>query len=249
MADFPDPSTTPEITVVVPAYNEENRLGSTLESIAAYFEQRRTAVEILVVDDGSTDRTAELVSACGQRLPFVRLLTYPRNRGKGYAVKFGMANARGRLRLFDDADGSTPISEIERLESAIAAGADVAAGSRAKPSTDTAVEALWYRKLLGRTFNFFVNALIVPDIADTQCGFKMFTAMAGERLFPLLTSERFSFDVELLFLARKKGFKIAEVPVNWHNVPGSKVNLAVDSISMLLDIFRFRWNYLAGKYS
>lgn len=249
MADFPDPSATPEITVVVPAYNEENRLGSTLESIAAYFEQRRTAVEILVVDDGSTDKTAELVFAYEQRLPFVRLLTYPRNRGKGYAVKFGMANARGRLRLFDDADGSTPISEIERLESAIAAGADVAAGSRAKPSSDTAVEALWYRKLLGRTFNFFVNALIVPDIADTQCGFKMFTAAAGDRLFPLLTSERFSFDVELLFLARKKGFKIAEVPVNWHNVPGSKVNLAVDSISMLLGIFRFRWNYLAGKYN
>lgn len=239
----------PEISVIIPAFNEQNRLGSTIESIASYFAGKQVQVELIVVDDGSSDRTAELVADYSRKLPIVRLLTYPHNRGKGHAVKFGMTNARGRLRLFDDADGSTPIEEIERLTSAIDGGADVAIGSRAMRSSDTAVRALWYRKLIGRTFNLIVNTLIVPNIADTQCGFKMFTAEAADRIFPLQRSERFSFDVELLFLARKNGFKIAEVPVNWHNVPGSKVNLAVDSLAMLKDIFVFRLNYLLGRYT
>ena len=238
----------PQISVIVPAYNEAKRLGTTLESISQYFSMRGTAVEIIVVDDGSTDRTAELAVEFSKNAPEVKLISYPHNRGKGYAVKFGMANARGTLLLFDDADGATPIAEIARLEAAIDAGAAVAIGSRAKHSDETAVKALWYRKLIGRTFNLIVNTLIVPDISDTQCGFKLFTRAAADRIFPRQTSERFSFDVELLFLARKGGFAIAEVPVNWHNVPGSKVNLAVDSMAMLLDIFRFRWRYLRGSY-
>ncbi|MFN8388893.1 MAG: flippase-like domain-containing protein [Bdellovibrionota bacterium] len=237
-----------ELTVVIPAYNEETRLPKTLLATYEYLHSRGMSYEIVVVDDGSTDDTAKVVTQFEHLTPSVRLLTYPKNRGKGYAVRFGMLNARGRLVLFDDADGATPIEEIERLEAAISSGAHIAIGSRAMFSVETGVQTLWYRKLIGRVFNAFVNLVVLPGVADTQCGFKLFVRPAAKFLFSRQKAEGFSFDVEVLFLARKAGFKIAEVPVNWTNIPGSKVNLMKDSLLMARDIVRFRLRGLFGGY-
>jgi dolichyl-phosphate beta-glucosyltransferase len=155
-------------------------------------------------------------------------------------VRVGALNSRGKRVLFADADGATPIKETTRLLAALDEGFDVAIGSRAMASNDTKVSTVIYRKLLGRIFNRCVNLFILPGIADTQCGFKVFTREAAQFLFQHQRSDRFSFDVELLFLARKAGFSVKEVPVNWTNIPGSKVNLAFDAALMFRDIFRFR---------
>ena len=176
------------------------------------------------------------------------MLTYPANRGKGYAVRFGMFNARGRYLLFNDADGASPIPEVERLFAAIEDGADVAIGSRAMFSRETDVQTVWYRKFLGRVFNAYVNIIILPGIADTQCGFKMFSRKAAKFIFRRQKAERFSFDVELLYLARKAGYVIAEVPINWTNVAGSKVNLVKDSLAMGWDLTKFRLRDFFGGY-
>jgi len=238
----------PKVSVIVPAYNEERRLGSTLASIAEYFEANGDEYEVLVVDDGSLDGTPRLVKEFENQFPRIHLLTYPRNRGKGYAVRFGMRNARGEFLLFDDADGASPIAEIERLLAAIAAGADIAIGSRALHSEDTGVKAVWYRLVLGRIFSGLVRLIVLPGIADTQCGFKLFRRECADYLFRRQRSEGFSFDVEVLFLARKKGYRIAEVPINWTNIPGSKVNLVKDSALMAIDLFKFRVRSLLGGY-
>lgn len=239
---------SPKISVIIPAYNEESRLPRTLSSVVEYFARTEQSYEVLVVDDGSTDSTARLVKQFEANAPQLRLLTYPRNRGKGYAVRFGMRNAQGELLLFDDADGATPIEEIERLLAAIDKGADVAIGSRALFSADTGVKAIWYRRLLGRVFSGMVNFILLPGIADTQCGFKLFRRECADYLFRTQRSEGFSFDVEVLFLARKAGYRIAEIPVNWTNIPGSKVNLVKDSALMAFDLLRFRLRSISGGY-
>jgi dolichyl-phosphate beta-glucosyltransferase len=230
-----------ELSIIIPAYNERWRLPPTLIDIIDYIEKREINYEVIVVDDGSTDETSSIVRKFERVRPQeVKCIRLPKNRGKGHAVRTGAENATGSRIIFVDADGATPIAEIERLEAAIKDGADVAIGSRAMKSSDTQIKTIWYRKLLGRIFNNYVNFIILPGITDTQCGFKMFTFEAAQKLFPLQTAERFSFDVELLYLARKFKMKIAEVPINWENVPGSKVNLVLDSIRMFRDIFRFR---------
>jgi len=234
-----------ELSVVIPAYNEEQRLPATLRSIQAYFERRGVVGEVLVVSDGSSDRTAEVAREISAN---IRVLAYKTNRGKGFALRYGVSESRGALVLIDDADGSTPIAEVERLEAAIAKGADIAIGSRALQSGETAVKTVWYRKFIGRTFATLVNILIVPGIADTQCGFKLFKGDVAKNLFQHQRSERFSFDVELLFLARRNGLTITEVPVNWTNAPGSKVNLVKDSLEMFYDIIRFRLMAISGIY-
>jgi len=239
---------TVDVSVIIPAYNEEARLPKTLLSVRDYFEARGCSYEVLVVDDGSTDDTSKVVQQFEKLTPNVKLLTYPTNRGKGYAVRYGMLNACGRRLLFNDADGATPIEEIERLERALDAGAHIAIGSRAMFSKDTSIQTVWYRKIMGRTFNALVNMLILPGIADTQCGFKLFVREAAELLFSRQRAERFSFDVELLYLARRAGFSISEVPINWTNVPGSKVNLVRDSLLMFRDILKFRLCDLFGGY-
>lgn len=238
-----------ELSIVVPAYNEEARLPKTLLSTYEYLHSRGLSYEILVVDDGSSDDTGHVVKQFESLTPTVRLLTYPKNRGKGYAVRFGVLNARGHLVLFMDADGSTPIEEIERLEAAIAAGAHIAIGSRARYSRDTGVKTVWYRKFIGRTFSAIVNVLILPGIADTQCGFKLFLRPAAQLIFRRQQQERFSFDVEVLYLARRAHLRIAEVPVNWANVPGSKVSIARDSLLMLRDVVGMRIRALLGGYT
>ena len=244
-----DANPKPDISIIIPAYNEESRLAKTLDDILQYLAERKERFEVIVVDDGSADKTASVALQYEEKTKgVVRMLTYPANRGKGYAVKFGMTNGQGNLLLYNDADGATPIREIERLENAIAQGADIAIGSRAAFSRDTSVKTVWYRKFMGRSFNSIVNFLLLPGVMDTQCGFKMFKRHAAAEVFGKQKAERFSFDVELLFLARKAGFTVAEVPVNWTNIPGSKVNLVSDSFAMFCDLLRFRLRDLFGVY-
>ena len=228
------------LSVVIPAYNEQLRLPPTLIDTIDYLDSLGTGYEILVVDDGSRDETAAVVKKFEKIRPQIRLITLPKNAGKGNAVRTGVLNARGEIVLFADADGSTPIQELDRLKDAIDNGADLAFGSRAAASSETKVKALWHRRLMGRTFNWFVSTVILPDIEDSQCGFKMFRSGAAQYIFSRQTADGFNFDVELLFIARKAGYKIKEVPVNWTNVPGSKVNLIKDSLKMLYGIFFFR---------
>lgn len=236
-----------DLSVVVPAFNEERRLPPTLLDMLAVLYDLSLKFEIIVVDDGSSDGTPEVVERAKRLHRGTRLIKFPKNRGKGAAVRAGMLAAQGRRRLFADADGSTPFEEIKRLLSALDNGADVAIGSRALFGPDTQVRTRWHRKFLGRIFNNCVNRILLPDIADTQCGFKLFTAEAADFLFARQTSDGFSFDVELLFLARRVGMRMVEVPINWVNVPGSKVNLAVDSLKMLRDVTRFRLIHRAAS--
>jgi len=233
-------SGTIEISIVVPAYNEERRLPPTLIDIVDYCDRTYRSYEIIVVDDGSKDSSSEVVKKFERVRSQVRLIQLPRNYGKGHAVKVGVLNSHGQRILFADADGAAPIEELRRLECALREGADIAIGSRAIASHETKVETSLHRKLLGRLFNRCVNVVLLPGISDTQCGFKLFTHAAAEFLFKHQTANRFSFDVELLFLARRTEMKIAEIPINWTNIPGSKVNLITDALRMFRDVFRFR---------
>lgn len=231
------------ISVVVPAYNEELRLPRALVEMIDVLDSRSATYEIIVVDDGSSDGTSATVRQFERIRPQVRLVRLPVNRGKGHAVRTGVLNAKGARVLFADADGATPFGEISRLERALDGGADVAIGSRAMASPDTRVKTVLHRRLLGRVFNAWVNAMLLPDVADTQCGFKLFTRSAAQFLFSRQQSERFSFDVELLYIARRARLDVREVPVNWTNVPGSKVSLVVDATRMLRDVVVFRWRH------
>ncbi len=233
---------------MVPAYNEERRLAPTVRDYLAYFRARGSRIELIVVDDGSTDGTAALVAELADGCPEVRLLRLAQNQGKGYAVRSGVVNARGRLVLFADADGSTPIAEIERLERAIAGGADVAIGSRAMPAADVEVRARLHRRIIGRIFHGLVWLAGVRGIRDTQCGFKLFRGPVAHALFSRMRISGFSFDVELLLMARICGFRVTEVPVNWVHRPGSRINLLTDSARMAADLLRIRVRRLTGEY-
>ena len=234
------PNSGPWLSFVIPAYNEERRIVSTLLSVTAYLRARRIPSEIVVVDDGSFDGTAHLVEQFAQEHPEVRLLRQARNLGKGAAVRTGMLAARGEWRVFSDADGSTPIEEVERLLAAAAGGATVVIGSRAIGSEDTRTERRLGRAVVGRVFAFFVNWWAVPGIADTQCGFKLFDRRSAEWIFERQRLDDFAFDVEILFLAQRHGLEIVEVPVNWSDVDGSKVELLRDSSRMLWAVARMR---------
>ena len=226
------------ISIVVPAYNEERRLPATLIDIIDFCEEEQMLYEIIVVDDGSTDLTHKVIEKFKRIRSEVRGIQLPKNYGKGHAVRTGALNADGVLILFTDADGATPIEELKRLLPEIINGADIAIGSRAIYNTETAVKTVWYRKAIGRVFNFLVNTFLIPNIADTQCGFKLFTRSAANFVFSRQKSDGFSFDLELLFLARKANLTVKEIGINWTNIPGSKVNLVVDSIKMFIDIFK-----------
>lgn len=236
------------LSIVIPAYNEEARLAPTLLDALAAFRRRRLGFEILVVDDGSRDATSQLVRDLSWDHPEVRLIRLAANRGKGYAVRTGVLNARGQLVLFADADGATPWEEFDRLHAAVVGGADIAIGSRAKPSVDTAVSARAYRRLMGRAFAWLVQALTVKDISDTQCGFKLFRGALAQELFSRMRMNGFSFDVEVLLMGQRRGSRIAEVPVNWTHRPGSRVSLVRDSLLMARDLFIIRHFDLRGDY-
>jgi dolichyl-phosphate beta-glucosyltransferase len=237
-----------DLSIVIPAYNEETRLPRYLKQIIDYFAVRGTRYEVIVVDDGSVDATASVVHKISAKNHRIKLITLPANRGKGHAVKTGMLAATGKLALFADADGATPIGEVERLKHAIEGGADVAIASRAMREQGCQVRAQLHRKIMGSVFNFVVTTVAVKGINDTQCGFKLFKREAAQAVFPLQRIDDFGFDVEILFLCRKNRCKISEVPVNWTEVKGSKVGLVRDSLRMLVDVFRVRANDLRGLY-
>jgi dolichyl-phosphate beta-glucosyltransferase len=192
---------------------------------------------VLVVDDGSTDATADLVRDMAEQDDLLKLVRYQPNRGKGYAVRTGMLSARGELRLFSDADLSTPIADVERLEEALQAGFDVAIGSRAVPGAKVALHQPAHRELLGKAFNLLVQAMVMPGIHDTQCGFKLFTAAAAENVFRQAQIDGFGFDVEILALARRSGFKIAEVGITWTDDPNSRVRALRDSALIMRELW------------
>ena len=232
-----------DISVVVPAFNEQWRLPPTLIDMIDYFESRQRSYEIIVVDDGSADSTSGMVKKFSRIRPNVKLLRVPENHGKGHAVRVGVLNSCGDKILIADADGATPIEEVERLLRALEEGADFAIGSRAMQSSETTVTTKWHRRYLGRLFNLTVNAVLLPGIADTQCGFKLMVSPIAKFLFDAQASNGFSFDVEILYIARLAEIKIAEIPINWTNIPGSKVNLLIDAIKMLRDVFMFRFKH------
>jgi len=229
---------TPRWSVVIPAFNEAHRLPPFLEKVVAYFEGRDEPYEVIVVDDGSTDGTAELVEA--RDLATVRVLRLPANAGKGSAVRAGMLAARGAYRLFADADGATPIEELKRLEPVLVAGADVVIGSRVLVDPGVSVTTRSHCVAAGRLFNWLVARMGLRGIADSQCGFKAFTAPAAARLFDALATEGFGFDVELLLRARAAGCRIVEVPVNWADQAGSKVGVLRHGPGMLWQIVQAR---------
>jgi dolichyl-phosphate beta-glucosyltransferase len=238
-----------QLSLVIPAYNEEERIGATLQHVCGYLRAQHYEAEVLVVDDGSRDGTAEEVrksiALCGD---MISLLQLPHNQGKGAAVRAGLRQGSGRQRVFYDADGSTPIEELEKMAAAFAAGADIVIGSRALPDSQVEVRQAWYRQTMGRIFNLAERSLGLTRFKDTQCGFKGFTAHACGILLPRQTIERFSFDAELLFIAQRHQLKIVEVPVRWLNEPKSRVNPVIDSVDMLLDLVQIRWNASRGRY-
>jgi dolichyl-phosphate beta-glucosyltransferase len=204
--------------------------------------------ELILVDDGSKDATSSLGSKLADEFPELRLIRLAANHGKGYAVRTGVVNAIGCTVLFADADGATPIEEIERLESALDSGADVAVGSRALRAEGIRVHAKLYRHFIGRTFHFLVEWLADGGVKDTQCGFKLFSSTVAQDLFSRMRMNGFSFDVEVLVMARRRGYRVAEVPVNWTHQPGSKVRLTLDSVRMAADLVRIRAHCLSGEY-
>jgi dolichyl-phosphate beta-glucosyltransferase len=226
----------PRWSVVIPAFNEERRLPRYLGEVVTYFDGRNEPYEVLVSDDGSTDGTAEAVAAIVRMHPTVCVLRQERNEGKGAAVRRGMLAARGQYRLFADADGATPIVELKRLEAALASGADVAIGSRARTDSSVSVVARPHRVAAGRVFSWIVRRLVVPGVIDSQCGFKAFTEAAATDLFGKLRTRGFGFDVELLLLAQAAGYQVAEVPVNWTDQPGSKVRVLGNGPGMLWQV-------------
>ena len=227
-------------SVVIPAFNEAARLPRYLDEVVSYLWSRGEPWELIVVDDGSSDATPDVVRAMAARFAQVRLVRQRTNMGKGAAVRAGMLAARGRARLFADADGATPIAELKRLEAALAAGADVAIGSRAIAAAGIRVRARRHRVAAGRVFNAFAERLGLSGIHDSQCGFKAFTAAAADDLFPRVTTAGFGFDVEVLLRARARGWRVVEVPVNWEDQPASKVGVLTDGPRML-------WQLLAAR--
>jgi glycosyltransferase involved in cell wall biosynthesis len=239
----------PQYSIVVPAYNESARIGGTLERILEHLKEQKWAAEVVVVNDGSRDDTAAMVSRFAAEHREVRLIENPGNQGKGYAVRNGMMNARGSVLLFTDADLSSPISEASKLFAALEKGADVAIGSRwLDPSLQFQRQSV-KRQLMSRAFNLYIRALLNFSYRDTQCGFKAFTARAAEMIFPLQHIHRWGFDAEIVFLAHKLKLKVAEVPVAWGHDERSKMHPWRDGYYMGLDMLRVRWNALSGKYA
>ena len=234
--------------VIIPAFNEAERVGPTIESIYDHFADRHESrFEVIVVDDGSQDNTREKVLGMTVSHPNLVLTPGRINVGKGFSVKQGMLASTAARALFMDADGSTPINELDKLDGAFESGFDIAIGSRSVAGADILVHQPYYREMMGRTFNFYVKWLSGLNLEDTQCGFKAFTRDAAANIFFRQRMEGFSFDVEVLFLAQKLGYKIAEVPITWTDSPKSKVNPLTDSAKMFLDVMRVRWMHRGIK--
>ncbi|MBI2395977.1 MAG: glycosyltransferase family 2 protein [Deltaproteobacteria bacterium] len=232
------PSDPVEVTIVIPAYNEQGRIGPTVVHTLDHLERHHPNSELLVVDDGSSDATASIVEQVGQGR--ARVLRQPRNMGKGAAVRRGMLEARGDYVLFMDADMSTPVEELEKFLAIAKGGVDVVIGSRGLADSDIRQRQPTLRELMGRGFNVIVRGLLFGGIRDTQCGFKMFSRRAAREIFSRTTLDGFAFDVEALMLAQKLGFTLREVPVIWYHAPHSKVSPFTDATRMFADIVALR---------
>jgi len=237
---------TPEVSIVIPAYNEEARLGPTLDALLAFLERSGWDWEVVVADDGSRDGTPSLVRVYSERCPRIRLLRLPHG-GKGWAVRHGMLSARGRYRILCDADLAMPPEYLPTLLEPCRQGYAIALGSREAPGARRVGEPP-HRHWMGRAFNLLVRWLAVPGIQDTQCGYKCFTAEAVSALFPYQQVRGFAFDVEVLYLARRQGLPMVEVPIEWHHREGSKVRPLVHALTMLMEVLSVRWNALRGGY-
>jgi glycosyltransferase involved in cell wall biosynthesis len=235
-------------SIIIPAYNETQRIAPTLNRVLTYIAEQGWDAELIVVNDGSRDDTAQIVEGYAERNPIMRLIENPGNRGKGYSVRNGMLNARGELLLFSDADLSSPIEEAAKLFEAIEHGADVAIGSRwLRSELQTARQPL-HRQLFGRIFNLALRIILGLRFKDTQCGFKAFTRPAAQSIFPLQHIERWGFDPELIFLAKKRGLRIVEVPVKWAHDEGGRISPLRDGMRMFAEVLKIRWNSISGKY-
>jgi dolichyl-phosphate beta-glucosyltransferase len=229
-------SAGPKYSIVIPAFNESARLPATLASVVGCIRARGWDAEVLVVNDGSSDATPELVRAFAQSAPQLRLIENPGNRGKGYSVRAGMLQARGQVALFTDADLSSPIEEAERLFAAIREGADIAIGSRWLQSSRQTQRQPLYRQFFGRCFNAVTRAVMRLPFADTQCGLKAFTRQAAQTVFQLQTIERWGFDPEILLIALKRGYRVVEVPVSWAHDKRTRMSYLRDGLRMLQEI-------------
>lgn len=238
----------PETTIVIAAYNEEDRLPETLIRIHEYLVATDHHAEIVVVDDGSTDNTAAMVQALSERMLGLRLISYPENRGKGYALRKGVLSSLGRHVLVTDADLSTPIEELETLRPHLHShGHHIAIGSRALPLSEIVEAQPRWRRGMSRTFNKIVKLLVIDDFKDTQCGFKLFTGEVARSLFHKARIDRFAYDVEILSLAKHHGYRVAEVPIIWKNSTASKVRPVLDSLQMLVDLVKIRLANIGHK--
>jgi glycosyltransferase involved in cell wall biosynthesis len=239
---------SPQYSIVIPAFNEAARIESTLQKIIAYITAKQWDAEIIVVNDGSDDGTVEIVEKYARTHRRLRLISNPGNRGKGYSVRNGMLHATGKLALFSDADLSSPIGEAEKLFDAIGQGADIAIGSRWLQVKLQRKRQPLYRQLFGRAFNRLLRTMLALPFKDTQCGFKAFTRKSIDAIFPLQKVERWGFDPELLFLAKRFGFTIAEVPVAWSHREGTRINPLSDGPRMVFEMMTVWWNAITGKY-
>jgi dolichyl-phosphate beta-glucosyltransferase len=238
----------PKYSIVIPAFNERARILATLRSVVDTVRAHKWAAEVIVVNDGSTDETPRLVAEFSLSAPEVRLMNNPRNCGKGYSVRSGLLHAQGEIVMFTDADLSAPIDEAERLFEAIARGADIAIGSRWLATSRQTHRQPLYRQFFGRCFNALTRAVMRLPFADTQCGFKAFTRSAAQTVFQLQTIERWGFDPEILFIARKRGYRIREVPVSWAHDARTRISYLRDGLQMLKELAIVRWNALTGRY-
>jgi dolichyl-phosphate beta-glucosyltransferase len=237
-----------DYSIVIPAYNEKARIGATLSEVARSVLANGWNAEVIVVDDGSMDSTAAIVKTFAAQYPFVRLLANGNNRGKGFSVRNGMLHAAGDIVLFTDADLSSPIDEAPRLFTAIREGADIAIGSRWLESSRQTIHQPLYRQFFGRCFNLVTRLIMRLPYADTQCGFKAFTRPAAQMIFQLQRIERWGFDPEILYIARKRGFVVREVPVSWGHDERTRMSYLTDGMQMLKELFLVRWNSLTGAY-
>lgn len=236
-------------SIVIPAYNESRRIERTLQNVLAYAAQQRWDAEVIIVNDGSRDNTADIVRRYAEKNPALRLIENPGNRGKGFSVRNGMLSANGDVMLFSDADLSAPIEESAKLFEQIQAGADVAFGSRwLRPALQTQKQSL-HRQVFGRVFNLALRLVLGLRFKDTQCGFKAFSRRAADTIFPLQKIERWGFDPEVIFLAGKKGLNVVEVPVRWAHEPGGSIHPVRDGLRMLLEMMKVRWYWITRKYA
>ena len=238
---------SPFLSIIIPAYNEEARLAETLPVLKEFLERQEYSWEVVLVDDGSADRTSEVLQQFFSPEEG-RSFKHTPNRGKGYAIRRGVAEARGEILLFSDADFSTPIDEFPKLYQHIQNGFDIAIGSRSLPESNVEVHQAWVRESMGKIFNLLVRIILLRGFIDTQCGFKCVRRKDAAPIFSQLTIDGFGYDVEFLFLAQKNGLKIKETPVLWRNHPDSRVRLLQDSFRMLTDLITIRFRDLFGQY-